>query len=497
MNIFEEEKNRQIIPRWLPFRETCKLIPPQAIDTSWMSRSVSPEALAIKRLEWNAHHHLIYAIDLVCSANLVGETNDSAVREAAAFILQESETTPTVRGVASLLLKRDAEPYSIDTVAVPEIRQRIHLLRKAAAGSRDPFLFLDLAFYYTLLAQNLKAVRCVGIALALGDDNPIVLRAAARFHLHADRSPEKALSLLRKASVTPYHPLLLASEISISEAFELKSPFRRIGGRLLLADFHPWILAELAGTVGTLELNSQSTRRAKEAFRLAVRCPNENTLAQLQWISNRLSVPVNIEPSCRPEATFEADTIVHFRAEEYGQALDSAVKWMRFQPFTARPAVLASFISSVALEDYDTSIALLREALIASPDSFTLRNNLVFALASKGQTEEAFESMRPVDTGRLSPKDAAVASATLGLIAFRRGETEQGREFYSAASREFGRLGDKHHAIVAEVFWAREEHLARTKQSAEVVARALSKSKNLKGFKVVEQLKRALQANAT
>jgi len=265
----------------------------------------------------------------------------------------------------------------------------------------------------------------------------------------------------------------------------------------LSADFHPWTLAELAGTIGTLELNSQSTRRAKEAFRLAARCPNENTLAQLQWISNRLSVPVNIEASCRPEATFEADAIAHFRAEEYEQALDSAVKWMRFQPFTTRPADLASFISSVALEDYNTSIALLKEALVASPDSFILRNNLVFALASKGQTEEAFESMRHVDTGRLSPKDAAVASATSGLIAFRRGEIERGRGLYSAAIRDFGRLGDKHRAVIAEVFWAREEHLARTKQSAEVVASALSKSKHLKGYKVVEQLKRITQSDAT
>jgi tetratricopeptide (TPR) repeat protein len=492
MNVFEEHKNRQIIPRWLPLGETCKLIPPDAIDTSWMLSPLSLDALAAKREAWRDNRHLVYAIDLVCSANLIGEISDTEIFEAASFILEGSEVAPTVRDVALRILKRDIEPYSIAALSLSEIRQRIHLLRKKAPGSRDPFLFLDLAFNYSLSAQNVKAARCVEVALALGDNNPIVLRAAARFYLHAHRSPDRALHLLRAAALTPHHPLLVASEISISEAFGIKSPFRKIGRQLLSADVHPWLLTELAGTIGTLEVNSQSIRRAKDAFRLASKCPNENSLAQMRWISNRCSIPLSMEASCKPDATFEADAIAHYRAEEFQGALDAAVKWMRFQPFSARPAILASFVASVALEEYDTAATLINEALVASPDSFILRNNLAFALASMGRVEDALQALMQVDRARVSPTDAAVADATLGLISFRRGEIERGRELYKAAISAFERLGDRRRAVVAEVFWAREECLASTAQSNEAVARVLPKSKDFKGFKVLERLKRHL-----
>ncbi|MGH7494928.1 MAG: hypothetical protein ACREOO_21355 [bacterium] len=103
------------------------------------------------------------------------------------------------------------------------------------------------------------------------------------------------------------------------------------------------MLAKLAGTVGTMELNSFSSQKAKKFFRIAAKCPDENTFAQLQWVSQRFSFPAGIEEQCKPKAMFAADAIAHYRAERLGEALDSAIKWMRFQPFASRPAVFASF----------------------------------------------------------------------------------------------------------------------------------------------------------
>ena len=229
---------------------------------------------------------------------------------------------------------------------------------------------------------------------------------------------------------------------------------------------------------------------------MAAKCPDENTLSQLQWISPRLTVPIERDSSRRPEATFEADALTHFRANEYGDALNSAIMWMRFQPFSARPAVLASFISSVALEDYDKSIGLVEQALIASPKSFALRNNLAFALASAGRPEQASAVMRQFDLAELTPNERAVAKATLGLIAFRGGDSQSGRELYECATRDFRDSGDKYRAIVAELFWAREEHAVDAPASMEIVSRALSKAGNLRGFKVVEYLQKAIGKSA-
>ena len=499
MNSFEDERNRQIIPRWLTFRETCLLTPPGVIDLSWMRRVISPNALDFKRQEWIQSHLTPYAIDLMCSAHVVGATNDPIVREAAAHLLQQKESLPTtiVEVASSLLENRDIR-YQIGKLSIETIQSRIRSLRQIAnGGCRDPFAFIDLAFFYVLLAQNEKASRCAQIALALAPQNPLILRAVARFYLHADKAPDRSVRILRNSPVTKMNPLLLSADIAISEAFGLKSPLRKIGRKVVFeGDFHPWILAELAGTIGTMELNSFSSSKAKKCFRIAAKCPDENTFAKLQWVSQRINVLETIEDECRPNATFEAEAIAYYHAERFDEALNSAINWARFQPFTSRSAVFASFVSSDGLEDYASAISVLEHALIASPNSFTLKNNLAFAFASSSRVEDALKVMREVDVSALSRKEAAVAKATNGLITFRLGEQEHGRNLYAAAASEFRKIGDTYRAALAEVYWAREELEARTNESKEMVKKALAgvEKCGIKGLKVIERLRNAQES---
>lgn len=77
--------------------------------------------------------------------------------------------------------------------------------------------------------------------------------------------------------------------------------------------------------------------------------------------------------------------------------------------------------------------------LVANPDNTLLRNNLAFTLANEDRPAQAAAQLDLVQTGGLSPREHAVVSATRGLIAFRTGQTAEGRRLYDDAINELRR----------------------------------------------------------
>jgi hypothetical protein len=86
---------------------------------------------------------------------------------------------------------------------------------------------------------------------------------------------------------------------------------------------------------------------------------------------------------------FEARAWSEFYLGSWVRALRAGKRWLRDQPFSASPAVHASYVASVALEDYEEGVRIANSGLLANPNDPTLLNNLSYSLANFGRLQEA------------------------------------------------------------------------------------------------------------
>ena len=500
MNAFDEEKNRQIIPRWLPWRDVCHQIPTEALDYTPLTTMVSDREYSKKRARWVQDHSRVSAADLVLTALLTDRLSDAEVAVALEHLQSLDLDSQGTLGIIAPWLQDWVQDSAVAQPRRDDSNPRVQVANlKASLVSRvrDPFLYLDLAYAYSLLGLSKKAEKNLEIALALAPNHPLILRSAAHFFLYtADKQqPDRSLQILRTSRSVRHDPTVLGAEIAISEAFSRRSRNKKLGKQLAHSkNFHPFFISELAGTVGTLEANHGSKRRAREALTASAECPTENSLAQLEWISPRLHVEIEYPEHCATQP-FEAQTYAHFQNRDYRRALSAAVGWAEYQPLTSRPALTASHLASVHLNDYDTAIRVLQNALMYSPSSFGLRNNLAFALASSGRLEEAKEEMGATAGLELKSSEEGVCWATKGLLAFRTGDHEEGRRLYRRAEQHFSALRDRSRLAMAKVFHAREELLSSTRESIEIALDALetARTTGLEDIEALEYIERKVK----
>lgn len=506
MNTFEDDRNRQLVPRWLPFRDQCRLIPLGVHDYALFKNAIDKTELNTKREAWRSTESHAYAVDLVASALMSGDHENEDVRDAARHILAHDTWVPgALRDISSRIVEgvdpSEIEHETTNMLVVSDIASRIAAIKhELLSRVNDPILYFDLAYYYSLLAQNRSAEHAMRIGLALGDENPLLLRSAARFFLHARGDADESLHLLRRAGATNIDPMLMSAEISISEAFGRSSKLKSRARRLLQAStHHAFETSELAATIATLEMNSGASKKAKRAFDKALVCPTENTLAQAAW-AERFLPSLSVEDiDCSKDFAFEAMARDHFWTEDFDQALDAGEKWVAFQPFSARPAAFSTFVAGVAVEDHERAISIAKRALLASPESFVLHNNVAFSSALLGNIELARESHEKAKYLAKTSEDTAVAAATGGLIAFRSGDADSGRNGYELAIGEFQRKGDVAKEACARIFHAREELRAHTDESEEYRRIALQKAEKLEliGVAALDQIRDRDRLNPT
>jgi len=497
MNSFEEERNRQIVPRWLPWRAACRQVPFDALIQSPLEGLVDDARFSKTRARWATECSRVNAADLVLTAFLSGRLTDADAVVALKYLRSLDLDPHSTLGLVAVGLTEESLALQPQAARQQDEDPRSIIARVRAtldSHARDPLAYLDLAYAHSLLMQNTQAEKNLRVALALAPEHPLILRSAARFLLHiAERGdPGQSLHLLRKARAVRHDPGVLAAEIAISEAFSLRSRNRKLGSSLAFSkDFHPFAVSELAGTIGTLEANHGSRKRAREALEVSARCPTENSLAQIEWISPRVGIEIEAPADCAA-TPYEAQTLALFRDHDYDRALSAAVAWSEYQPLSSRPALTASHLASTWLDDHETSVQVLRAAVQYSPDSFALRNNLAFALASSGRLSEASDELGVTERLRLSPGDEAVRCATRGLLAFRAHDHEEGRRLYIEAESRFRSLRDPARHALAKVFHAREEILEGTPESTSVGLDALeaARSAGLGRIKALEYVDR-------
>lgn len=475
MNSFYDSNPRQIIPRWRDFETTAKLGELADTRTTIAADSGDPDEVRKRLAEWELNRTAPFAADLLSAA--LAARDLSVAADAIAFL---TSPTTTVSSLARRVALNVMRPSGVDDLSVmpPPLTKALvqSIIRDQKARvrfePRDSLAWAELARGYVLLGFPAQANQAMMTAVAIAPDNRFLLRSAARLLVHS-KDYDGALRLLRRSPASAHDSWLISAEIATAGLCGKTPKLTKAGLSLMNRDeLAPFHVTELASALGTIEASSGSYQRARKLFRRALERPNENSVAQALWAA-RTSNVVSLEAGhFQVPLSFEARSQYHLQNQQWSDAYRETINWLNDQPFARWPAIQASYIAAVILEDYAAAVDVIEFGQIANPHDWTLRNNLAFAYASSDQVEKAelvFRALPPLE-GR--PEKYGVWLATAGLIEFRAGRFDRGVTLYRAAMDEFSRAGMINSKALAAAFLAREAIRAKMEFASEAAASA-------------------------
>lgn len=496
MSISLDEKDRLLLPRWLPFESAAKLGEVSSDSKTVIQKDVHFDE---KKHDWNLYRDVVYAVDLVGTAIIVNEFDDIDAKQAASFIIDNTNNVSTL----ALEIARTfsgaspANPNLINSNSVNRmsvVHHKIASIRKLLNDyAKNPILWTDLAYYYAVMGLVDKAEKCTNVAISLSPNNRFVLRSATRCYLHS-KNGDKALFYLNKSPATINDPWLLATEISLSEALHKKTVFIKPAKTLLDShNFSNKACSELAGALGTLELSHGSLRLARKLFHRALVDPTENTIAQTEWMHRSLGIFYEFSLEKIP-GVFEACARILYREKNYKQSLVFSQQWMDFQPFSSRAASFSSYIASVCLNDHQTALRLIETAKLSAPNDSTLENNHAFALASLGRIDDAINIINKIKIADLDVMRKSILTATLGLIMYKTGNPGKGNEFYATAVKYFHNRKRDDLASIASLYWGIEESAINKEKGVKILNEAITLAKASDMVEIKESATRSINA---
>jgi Tfp pilus assembly protein PilF len=429
------ERPRRVLPRW---RGSDDAIVGRLLPNTSDSSDGSSE-LSAREAEWLASGKRSRgrALDLISVASSVNHPSLVA-REAALWLVDAGEPSPLARRLAQRLLTARNAQAELDLAGAESpsesqhVRARVRALRAGLREDpRNALAWAEQARMYTLIGQEQPALDAMKRALVLAPDHRFLLRAAVRLHVHVDGADD-ARRLLTRHPRTRRDPWLLASEIAVASLTGRVSRHLRAARDML--DDRAWTardLSELASAVGTVELENDKARKARNLFRLALTDPNDNSLAQAEWAAPQIpGVAVQIAGMLdETPLSFEARSIAAAAASRHAEAVEHGWAWLLDQPFASEPAIFGSYQAALS-RDLRRSLDFAVRGLQANPRQTVLLNNAAFALAKMDRVSAAREQLALVHRSDLSPDERAMLLATEGLIELRAGDAAAGEELY-------------------------------------------------------------------
>lgn len=458
MNALFDERVRRIIPRWREAATTARLGELGSLNRQ--QQRFSSSHLLEKLADWSSDQSLFVATDIIGTAILVDDTDETVVKKVAqAILIEDWDATPIARQAAARVLHgaHVSETFAPTAITRAEIYQRIHDLRRSIANDlRNGIAWVDLSYLYTLIGESGKAADAMRMALGVAPQSRHVIRSAARLYVHNDKR-EMALWLLRRSDRTPFDPWLVATEIGVAGLLGQSPRLTKVGATMATSGaFAPHDVTEVTAALGTLEAEHGNRRKARRLFELSLQDPNDNVLAQAAWAA-RATQAIDIDPAnIDVPFSFEARARIAFRQRAFTDSLRESEAWFNDQRFSVGAAAFASYVAGVVLGKHDHAIAVLSESLVANPEDWTLRNNLAFSLASIGRVAEAREIFAGLSPEIENPVRNGVWLATSGLLACRNGDVVGGQRLYDEAMATFHRHRLDVPRAVAAVFKARE-----------------------------------------
>lgn len=445
MASFKEDENRNVVPNWREYNKTARL--GEFGSVAAISKPFEFFPIDEYIYSWQNNKTIPYAGDLISAAILNGqESNINAIEAAHFIIFHKDEATEILVCTAKEIISTPANNTVSTQLTVSQriekiinqektYRQNIKLLKQSRNYCCfNSIAYCELARCYVTLGQFEKAKEAIEIAIHLAPNHRYVCRSAARFFLHYG-DQERARYVVAHNPALLNDPWLLASEIAINTLMNRTSRNIKKASELITSNnYSSFCLSELSSAIGSIEMINSNMKKCRSYFKVALRNPNDNSLAQAQFLlSKDPNLSFDFDDNILLPNSFEADALSAYIKEDYSKSLVAAVDWIEDMPFTRRPVQFAANIAYSFLKDYDTAIDILNLGLKSNPNSPMLLNNKAYACALNGKIDVAEEIIN--DAKRLQmPTDAKVClTATEGLCEYRKGNIEEGRRLYQQA----------------------------------------------------------------
>jgi tetratricopeptide (TPR) repeat protein len=269
---------------------------------------------------------------------------------------------------------------------------------------------------------------------------------------------DQAHSVLLRTASLQVDPWILAGEVAVAAVREKSSRFIKTARNMVESRKHSaFHLSELTGALATIEARDGGLRKAKRLCALSLTDPSENAVAQAAWLSRKGAGTESESTTSQRMQSSEANAWCASLQGDWVSALREAKRWQEEQPFSSRPATFGGYIASTALEDFGEAETILRVGLRGNHDEAVLYNNLAFTLAKQGKIAEAKQLVEQGLRLKLHDIERLCLTATQGLVAFRSGEPERGRQLYCLAIAMAARSSLDEVAQIATIYHAIEE----------------------------------------
>lgn len=406
------------------------------------------------------------AIELLNIAYI--ENRDAEARIAARFIVQGFDLPPQILQFAKFILS--GSNYNSDTDGT--LNPTISVLRAwLKANPKDALGWVDLARAYVSIGKITSAENAITVATNLFPHHRWVVRVASRFYVNNNQN-DKAHYLLSKQPTLKEDPWLLSAEIAVAESY--KRPLKMVSQakKIIESDiFSPSHLTELESSIATIELSNGAIKKAKKLYISSLRIPNDNSLAQAKWAERNANISnlVSSDLLFSKQGANEAKLWERYYSYDLPSAIAFGVEWFCDEPYTTQPALIVTYLSSV-LDDYQLCKEYANKGLNIDKFDTTLILNKIFAdlclLNDSYLENNSTDKWEITLKNFLSDDDdniIAHANANLGLLYYRTGKYELGREYYTIACEYFlqkknasGILASMNHyreAVLANVPW--------------------------------------------
>jgi len=462
---FNETHKRLIIPKWFSLARTMhgrELIVPRT--RPFEMNTTTRRKLTDDYAEFKQGPSPLKASDLMGAAFVVGERK--VATEAAQYVMKTNGLQKPTINLAEHILNSRTTVFSGESVQL-----QIALLKITLSNfPKNPLAWIDLARLYTIEGQIDKARRAVTAALVLAPCNRFVVRSAVRFYMHIDEA-DAAWYYIRKALTLGADPWIEAMHINVAMVLE-KNPRKLIRERTIdVSSDKLYQYSELIETRGMLELESGNDRRARKNFRLAWMDPSENVVTHGEWVLRThlsgMAKPATLNMTNNPEA----EAWMYYWRLDLKQAMTAVRAWGLEEPYSRHPWTLGSSILC-HIENYKEAESLAKQGLFANPKDFLLNNNLTFALLKEGKVKEAEDVLKFTSEPK-TETERPVNLATRGLLEFKKGMIERGRDLYLQAVEEFKKIDNTRLLTIAYLNLAIAEVEAGEERVTEFVTHAM------------------------
>lgn len=475
MSFNKEEFDRKVIPIWDGSKTAASLVENTSSKEAChaiLGKRATPRLLA----ELLESRNIGTAVELLNTAKL--EQHSEGIITASRRIIEDGDLPKPVLAMARVALSFESDCSKGDlSNHIAELRANLRI------NPKNTLAWVDLAREYLIIGLAKPAERAMSVALGLAQGHRWVTRVASRLYVHLDKL-EKSYYILSKHPAIKVDPWIASAELAVSQIMGKSSRNLGFAKRLLDQGLHPSHTVELASSMGTLELESGAIKRAKVYIRASLLYPNRNSLAQAMWAEQAHDIKAASYSIVQAlESAYEAKAWESYiRGDIYG-AMQNCQLWYESEPYSSKPPMLATYLS--ALDDrYDEIITIAKKGLITNPDNVTLKLNRAYAeIAKLDPTNLVGLDSRKVrswislfqEAMKRDRYHVAHALANMGMLCYRVGEHEKGKEYYERAERHCIELGYDTQ-IMCNVYHAREALIASTDWASSTLekARAIS-----------------------